>query len=345
MRSYLDALIGNDSLRERLGSSAERGRISHAFLIEGERGTGKHTLARELAAALNCENKKNAQLPLPCHRCNTCRRIAEGSFTDVKYLKKAKDKATIGIGEVKLFKEDMYLSATESEYKIYVIENAELMTPQAQNSLLIALEEPPQNVIIMLLCEQADKLLTTIKSRAQHLAMSRFSPEELSKNVAAISSAAAAMKNTDPPGYRGLILSADGSIGRALELLYPKLALKSKEKRALTEKLIHSMTAKSAYSEIISAVSKLSQKRAELTSELESLILALRDIISAKVHSDAPALFFTSDDELSELSRQFDAKRLFALYDVVCKACEDNQKNANITTLITNLATSIKNCR
>ena len=345
MRSYLDALIGNEALRERLGASAECGRISHAFLIEGGRGTGKHTLARELASALNCENKGSAQLPLPCHRCNTCRRIAEGSFTDVKYLKKAKDKATIGIGEVTLFKEDMYLSATESDYKIYVIENAELMTPQAQNSLLIALEEPPQNVIIMLLCEEGDKLLTTIKSRTQHIAMSRFSPEELEKNVAAMSRAASAMKSTDPLGYRGLILSADGSIGRALELLTPKLALKSKEKRELTEKLIRSMTAKASYSEIISAVGELSQKRAELNSELEALILALRDIISLKAHSGAPALFFTSDDELSELSRQFDSKRLFALYDIVCKACEDNQKNANVTTLITNLAVSIKNCR
>ena len=345
MRSYLDALIGNDSLRERLGSSIELGRVSHAFLIEGERGSGKHTLGRELAAALNCENRENGLLPLPCHRCNTCRRITEGSFTDVKYLSKSKDKATIGVGEVKLFKEDMYLSATESNYKIYVIENSELMTPQAQNSLLIALEEPPQNVIIMLLCEQADKLLTTIKSRVQHLSISRFSAEELAGHVAAISSEAAAMRHRDPDGYLGLILSADGSIGRALELLTPRLAEKDKEQRALTERLVRCMTAKAAYSEIIAAVGELSQKRAELSSELESLMLALRDIISLKVHAGAPPLFFTSEGERTELSRQLDTRRLFALYDLISKAYEDNQKNANITTLITNLAVNLKNCR
>ena len=345
MRSYLDALIGNEALRERLGTSAECGRISHALLIEGERGSGKHTLSRELAAALNCENRENGLLPLPCHRCNTCRRIAEGSFTDVKYLTKAKDKATIGVGEVKLFKEDMYLSATESDYKIYVIENSELMTPQAQNSLLIALEEPPKNVIIILLCEQSDKLLTTIKSRVQHLSMSRFSSEELEERVAKISSEAAAMRRTDPEGYRGLILSADGSIGRALMLLTPRLAEKSREERALTERLVRCMTAKAAYSEIIAGVGGLSQKRAELSSELEMLMLALRDIISFKVHAGVPPLFFTSEGERAELARQLDTRRLFALYDVISKAYDDNQKNANITTLTTNLAASIKNCR
>ena len=138
MRSYLNALRGNDSVRMRLGALVERGTLPHALLIEGGRGSGKHTLAKELAAALNCEHIGDTDSPLPCHRCNSCRRIAEGSFTDVKYLEKQKDKATIGVGEVKLFKEDMYLSATESRHKIYVFENAELMTPQALKAAQVA---------------------------------------------------------------------------------------------------------------------------------------------------------------------------------------------------------------
>ena len=345
MRSYLNALIGNDSIRERLGLSVEHGTLSHAFLIEGPAGSGKHTLALELASALNCEKRDDSTSPLPCHSCNTCRRIAARGFTDVKYLSKAKDKATIGINELKLFKEDMYLSATESDYKVYVIENAELLTPQAQNALLIVLEEPPKNVVIILLSEQADKLLTTIKSRVQYVAMGRFATGELGEIVSKLSSEAVSMKQRDPDGYKGLLLAADGCIGRAFELLSPKLADGNRERREATERFVRRMTAKTPYSEILQSVSDLSTKRAELSSELEEIILALRDLISVKVHANAQPLFFTSEDKLLAIAKTFDAKRLFALYEIFSIAYEDNQKNANITTLTTNLAAKIKGCR
>ena len=344
MRSYLNALVGNDGIRERLGLSVEHGTLPHAFLIEGPRGSGKHTLANELAAALNCERREEAGA-LPCHTCNTCRRIAERTFTDVKYLSKPKDKATIGINELKLFKEDMYLSATESEYKIYVIENAELLTPQAQNALLIVLEEPPKNVVILLLSEQADKLLTTIKSRVQYVAMSRFNVDALGECVSKLSNTAALMEKSDPEGYRGLLLAADGCIGRALELLTPKRAEENREKREATAKFIRRMTAKTPYAELLLSINELSTKRAELSSELEEIMLAIRDIIAAKVRADAQPLFFTSADELASLAKSFDTKRIFALYEIIAETYEDNQKNANITTLTTNLAAKINRCR
>ncbi len=345
MRSYLNALSGNDSVRMRLGALVERDAVPHAFLIEGRLGSGKHTLARELAAALNCENIGDPASSLPCHRCNSCRRIAEGSFTDVKYLKRQKDKATIGVDEVRLFKEDMYLSATESKYKIYVFENAELMTPQAQNALLIALEEPPRDVVIILLCEQADKLLTTIKSRVQHISTSHFSTDELDRYVTERSETARALKHGDYGRYRGLLLAAEGSIGRALELLSPEASEENAQMRRTVEAILGRMTARAPYSELYAALSELSTKRCELSAELECLLLALRDIISRKTRSGAEPLFFTSDEELDALTREFDAKRPYKLFEIVCDAYASNQKNANIATLITELATRISSCR
>ena len=341
MRGYLTAVVGNDRTRARLGESVVRGSVSHAYLIDGPSGSGKHTLALELAAALNCERREGGGA-LPCHSCNNCRRIMAREFPDVKYLAKAKDKATIGVGEVSDFKEDMYLSATESEYKIYVIESADLMTPQAQNSLLITLEEPPRNVVIILLCEQADKLLTTIRSRVQYIAMSRFTSAEIEAYVTEHSAEARRLKSTDKKRLDSIVLAADGCIGRALELTDPRLSEENERQRAVTEGIVRAMTAKTSYAALLSAMGELSQKRAELSAELESVMQALRDMIAKKLNAGATPLFFTSDEELSELVREFDLKRLNFLFDAVCDAYEDNQKNANIAMLITNLTVKIK---
>ena len=341
MRGYLSAVVGNDRTRERLGESVVRGAVSHAYLIEGPSGSGKHTLALELAAALNCLGREGA-VALPCHSCNNCRRIMAREFPDVKYLAKAKDKATIGVGEVSLFKEDMYLSATEAEYKIYIIESADLLTPQAQNALLITLEEPPRNVVIMLLCEQADKLLTTIRSRVQYITMARFTSEEIEDYLEEHSAEARRLKSTDRKRLDSIVLAADGCIGRALELTDPRLAEENERRRSVTEGIVRSMTARASYASLLSAMGELSQKRAELSVELESIMQALRDMIAKKLNAGVKPLFFTSDEELSELVREFDMRRLNFLFDAVQDAYEDNQKNANITMLITNLTAKIK---
>ena len=344
MRGYLTALVGNDRVRTAVGEAIERGTLSHAILIEGARGSGKHTLATEIAEALNCERRSGTG-PLPCHSCNNCRRIAERNFPDVKYLEKSKDKATIGVGEVSLFKEDMYLSPTESEHKVYIIESSELLTPQAQNALLITLEEPPRGVVIIMLCEQADKLLTTIRSRVQYAVTARFSGEEIEKHLVSRSREAATLARADQKRLKSLIMSADGCIGQALELLDPKRAEENAERREVTEALIRGMTARARYAELLSAAAGLSTKRAELASELESVTMALRDMIAKKMHADAPLLFFTSDEELSTLAKEFELKRLLFLFDVICEAYADNQKNANITTLVTNMTAKIRNGR
>lgn len=216
------------------------------------------------------------------------------------------------------------------------------MTPQAQNSLLITLEEPPRNVVIILLCEQADKLLTTIRSRVQYIAMSRFTSKEIEGYLAEHSAEARRLQSTDKKRLYSIVLAADGCIGRALELTDPRLSEENERQRAVTEGIVRAMTAKTSYASLLSAMGELSQKRAELSAELERIMQALRDMIAKKLNAGATPLFFTSDEELSELVREFDLKRLNFLFDAVCDAYEDNQKNANIAMLITNLTVKIK---
>lgn len=142
VKNYFPRLIGNEETKNRIGKAIESGRLPHAFLIGGPSGSGKSTLAIEIAAAMNCKGEGDS---LPCARCESCRRIYEGIYPDVKILSKAKDRATLGVEAIKDFREDMFLSSTESEHKIYIIDDAECMTPEAQNALLKVLEEPPRD--------------------------------------------------------------------------------------------------------------------------------------------------------------------------------------------------------
>ena len=132
MRDFLPGLFGNDAAKLRIGLAIENKTLAHAFLICGPEGSGKTTLALEMAAAVNCENKNDPRHSLPCHSCNTCRRIRSGGFVDIKFLERKGDKQTIGVSEIRDYREDMFLSSSESDHKIYIIKDADKMTPNAQ---------------------------------------------------------------------------------------------------------------------------------------------------------------------------------------------------------------------
>ena len=120
------------------------------------------------------------------------------------------------VGFVRAFRDDMFLSSTESKYKIYIIDDAERMTPNAQNALLKVIEEPPSNGIIFLLTLSDDAILTTIKSRTQHVAMQRFDESELERYF---KEKGTPLPSSSTTATRELMMCADGRIGRAIELI------------------------------------------------------------------------------------------------------------------------------
>ncbi|MBR3423385.1 MAG: DNA polymerase III subunit delta, partial [Clostridia bacterium] len=139
MREIFKQLFGNERLKAALGESIANGTASHAYIIDGPKGTGKHTVATLAAAALSCENRSDVRFPLPCGVCPVCVRILKGISADVITVSK-EDKASIGVGRIRSIREDLYVTPNDSDKKIYIIEDADLMTPQAQNALLIFLE-------------------------------------------------------------------------------------------------------------------------------------------------------------------------------------------------------------
>lgn len=343
MRKHFESLLGNDAAKKRFSSAILSGTLPHAFLIDGPRGAGKKLFATEISAALCCENKANPSFALPCRECNTCRRIREGNYTDVKTLKKPSGKSTIGVDAVKDFKEDMYLSAVEGEFKIYIIDSAECLTPQAQNALLTVMEEPPPSVVIFLLSSSSDKILSTIKSRTQFVAMERFTRERLEEYLMQISANARALKSSDQNAFYAVLSKSDGYIGAAVELLSPESARIIQDEHGAVLKFMKALEPRTSFSELYSAVRGLPEGRGELTLALEDILKAIGDLVKAKQNRAKEGLaFYSSHEEVADAVRVFSLARLFKIYELILAAHEKLSKNAMTAAVMASLAANIK---
>ena len=337
-------LFGNNDTKLRICDSIIRQTLPHALLIVGPEGSGKHTLATEIAAAANCVNAevKLSGARLPCGVCVNCKRIYSGSFPDVSTLEKSSGKATIGVEELRDFREDMFLSATESKYKFYVIEDADLMTPAAQNALLKVLEEPPSSVHIILLCTEADKILSTIKSRTQYVQTELFTPDELRIHTVKLSDAAAALERTDPDRFKAILLASVGVIGRALNMIDDGRADAVEQRRECVLRFISALPKRAPFSKLYSATMALPTKREELKSTLEDIRNALRDLIASRVSDGIAPIFFLTEEELESCASSLTQKRLIEVYDAITSAINDIDNNVVISTLLTDLSVIIK---
>ncbi len=158
-----NTVAGHEEIRRHLASAMEGGTVSHAYLFEGIDGVGKTTMAMEFVQALLCTEPQVSHMA--CGHCLSCRTVKTGNHPDVKVLTKG-DKASLGIGEVRSrLVYDAQIKPYQSAWKVYIIQDADTMTVEAQNALLKTLEEPPSYVLIILLANNSQKFLPTILSR------------------------------------------------------------------------------------------------------------------------------------------------------------------------------------
>ncbi|MGI6038503.1 MAG: DNA polymerase III subunit gamma/tau [Limnochordia bacterium] len=166
-------VVGQQHIVRTLANGLKTGRIGHAYLFAGPRGTGKTSMARLLAKGLNCVE---GPTPEPCNVCDNCRRIAEGSSVDVMEIDGASNR---GIDEVRELRENVKFAATQGSYKIYIIDEVHMLTTDAFNALLKTLEEPPEHVVFVLATTEVHKVPATIMSRCQRFDFRRFSLGEI----------------------------------------------------------------------------------------------------------------------------------------------------------------------
>lgn len=201
------ALLGNDALKKRLAASLDRGHLSHSYLIAGPRGSGKHTLAQLLAAAMECQNPG-----APCMDCPACRKVLSGNHPDVITVDEP-DKKQVPVELIRRARADVFIRPNEGERKIFVFPRAQDMNEAAQNALLKILEEPPAYGVFLLLAETPEMLLPTIRSRCAELRLSPL-PRELLR-----SELQRRCPNRDSTDVEAAIARSGGFLGQAVTLL------------------------------------------------------------------------------------------------------------------------------
>ena len=337
MKRPMTEIVGNNDLKKRLADDILEGTLAHAFIIEGARGTGKHTIARMCAAALACSRKSDTDEPVPCLCCYECKKVLDGKSPDLIFIG-TEDKATIGVEAVRFLREDVRNVPNDLDYKIYVIEDADKMTAQAQNALLLTLEEPPQYVRFFLLCENAGLLLETIRSRAPISRTQPIDTELIDEYIRAHDRRAAQMKLSSPRDYAELLKAAGNSIGSALEYLDPKTFSPVLEKRKLALEFIKAATSGNGSYSIITVLSKFSSKRDVLKDQLSTVSDAVRDLILLKKADNAPLCFFVDRNEAIELCDKVSLPFLFRLGEAISLTIDENARNANVRLAMIHLA-------
>jgi len=205
--------LGNSDLKRRLSASFRTGRSSHCYLICGPVGSGKRTLAKILAAALQCEADS-----APCGHCLPCRKALAGSHPDIITIDDP-EKKTVSVDLIRQLQADAYIRPNEGRHKVYLIPRAQDMTENAQNALLKLIEEPPAYAVFLLLAANAEKLLPTVRSRCAELRLEPVHQQE------ALPWLAVRFPDQSQDTLWAACLRAGGYLGQAADLLQGALYL------------------------------------------------------------------------------------------------------------------------
>jgi DNA polymerase-3 subunit delta' len=305
MKQMLPRLWGNDALRARIGNDIRAHRLSHAYILDGKYGMGKHTLALQIAAAQSCLCKDDPDLPLPCGTCKNCKKILEGKSPDVILISREKGKTQMTVDVIRKLRTDVLTAPNDLDTKVYIIEDAHTMNPQAQNALLLTLEEPPAYVLFLLLCEDAGNMLETIRSRAPIYRLQPLSPDVISQYVTQSNKGAASGET-----LREVLMAAEGSIGKALDLLSPKESAPILAARETALAFLEAADTKGVSA--LDALNAFGSKRDEVSLRMQTLVKALRDLIAIKKCDPATVslCFFTDHEQASAYAMRFSVQEL-----------------------------------
>ncbi len=338
MHEYFPDLVGNDQLRSRLGRDIAEGRLSHAYLLVGPPGSGKHTLARQIAAALACES--TGEGVIPCGECACCRAILADRDPDVITVSRG-ERATLGVDTMRSVMEELYVAPNWHEDKVYIIEDAQTMTEQAQNALLIALEEPPRHVRFLLLCSDPEAMLETVRSRAPIYRMGYVPSEQMRSWLLTNDSRAAALSETNPSEFTAVTLAADGSIGRAKILLDARRRKPIMVRRESALRFLSLCVEKRSGGETLDLLAALPQKRDEASEVLTLAALGARDLLAVKRADGVRLCFYAESAEAEMTAEKISVHALLRLTDALETAKTALGRNANLRITMLTLARNV----
>lgn len=286
MKSFSE-ILGNENIKEHLQNAIQLGAVSHAYIFNGEKGCGKKTIASIFAKTLQCEEGTR----VPCGKCRSCIQSDSGNQPDIIWVSHEKPNS-VGVDDVReQLVNDMQIKPYSSRYKIYIIDEAEKMTQEAQNAILKTIEEPPAYGIIILLTTNADLFLPTILSRCIRLDVKPVKNELVEKHL---------IENllVDSGKAKFAVGFSQGNVGKA-----EKIAV-SKDFELLKEDLLHMLKYidEMSFDELMESVKASEQYKLSIDDYLDMVAMWFRDVLVFKSTSDINAIYFK--DEIATLSRQ-----------------------------------------
>ena len=280
-------LVGQEAVSTALCNAVREGRVGHAYLFSGPRGTGKTTTARLLAKALNCTGDRSELQPgEPCNACPSCTEITAGTSMDVVELDAASNR---GVGEMRALLEKVAYRSAGGARKVYIVDEVHMLTKEASTALLKTLEEPPDHVIFVLATTDPQMVLATIRSRTQHFEFSLLPADRLAAHLAEVAGREGV--EADPDALATIARRAGGSARDALSLLDQALAYGEGQVRPEQIAALFGGTATSARAAIVDALA---------TGDVPGLLEQLDALLGAGV--DARTL---ADDLLRHLREVF----------------------------------------
>lgn len=280
MATFKD-IIGQEQIKDHLTHTIEQGKISHAYVINGERFSGKEFIANVFAMALQCEHPDGVE---PCQQCHSCKQALSGNQPDIIRVTHEKPN-TIGVDDIRTqINTDIAIKPYSSPRKIYIIQEGEKMTAQAQNALLKTLEEPPAYAVILILTTNVDALLPTILSRCVVLNMKPVRDDLVKKYL---------MEELKIPDYKAnvCVAFARGNLGKARQLASSEEFDHIKEEAVSMLKYVQDVE----INEMLAAIKKIQEYKFDVEDYLDILAIWYRDVLLFKATNDANHLIFKEE--------------------------------------------------
>lgn len=288
-------VVGQKHISVPLSRAVTEDRLAHAYLFSGPRGTGKTSMAKILAKAVNCECRRGAD---PCNACRTCEEITSGASLDVYEIDAASNR---GIEEIRALKESVRSLPTVCRKKVYIIDEVHMLTKEAFNALLKTLEEPPSHVLFILATTEPEKIPLTILSRCQRYEFRRIAAEDISRHLRYVAEQSGFALEEDAADL--IAVRAEGGLRDALSLL--DQCSGAAGGRPLTAAMVYDLLGLTGKDRILSLASHVLRRESgaalsefsailqdgkEPSAVMTELLGHFRDVMVAKIHPDAPEL-------------------------------------------------------
>ena len=327
MGSFKD-VVGHNDIITYIQNSIANDQVSHAYIINGERGSGKKLLAKLFAMTLQCEEHGKD----PCNLCHSCVQAQSNNHPDIIWVNHASPNL-IKVQEVReQVVETVEIRPYQSPYKVYIIPQADLMNEQAQNAILKSIEEPPEYVVFLLLTDNAEKLLPTIRSRCIMLKLRNIKDELIRKYLAE-------KLGADEQMAAICAAYAQGNLGKAIALA------SSDHFNAIRDEVLHLMNYihDMKVAEIVEAVKRSAVYKVEVEDYLDLITVWYRDVLLYKATKDIDKLVFSDQiSAVKEQAKQSSYEGLELILESIEKAKARLKANVNFELTMELLFLTIK---